>query len=44
MEDIDVLGLKDEAQTFYLKDDLEDFFLGYRDIFDSYLKNLFLKI
>ena len=44
MEGIDILRSKDETQTFYLKDDLEGFFLGYPDIFDSYLKNLFLKI
>ena len=44
MEGIDILRSKDETQTFYLKDDLEDFILGYPDIFDSYLKNLFLKI
>ena len=29
-EDIDILGSKDETQTFYLKDDLEVFFLVYR--------------
>ena len=44
MEGIDVSGSKDETQTFYLKDDLEEFFLGYPYIFDSDLKNLFLKI
>ena len=44
MEGIDILRSKDETQTFYLKDDLEELFLGYPDIFDSYLKNLFLKI
>ena len=44
MEGIDILRSKDETQTFYLKDDLEDFILGYPDIFDSYLKNFFLKI
>ena len=30
MEGIDILGSKDETQTFYLKDDLEVFFLVYR--------------
>ena len=29
-EGIDILGSKDETQTFYLKDDLEVFFLVYR--------------
>ena len=31
-------------QTFYLKDDLEVFFLGYPDTFDSDLKNFFENI
>ena len=44
MEGIDVSGSEDETQTFYLKDDLEEFFLGYPYIFDSDLKNLFWKI
>ena len=43
MEGIDILGSKDETQTFYLKDDLEVFFLGYPDVFDSDLKILYLK-
>ena len=43
IEGIDVLGSKDETQTFYLKDDLEVFFLGYPDVFDSDLKILYLK-
>ena len=42
MEGIDVLGSKDKTQTSYLKDDLEVFFLGYPDIFDSDLKEFFL--
>ena len=44
MEGIDILRSKDETQTFYLKDDLEDFFLGYPDIFDSDLKKFFKNI
>ena len=44
MEDINILELKDETHTFYLKDDLEDFFLGYLDIFDSDLKSFFENI
>ena len=44
MEGIDILGSKDETQTFYLKDDLEDFFLVYPDIFDSDLKKFFENI
>ena len=43
MDGVDILGSKDETQTSYLKDDLEVFFLGYPDIFDSDLKR-FLKI
>ena len=38
MGGIDILGSKDETQTSYLKDDLEVFFLGYPDIFDSDFK------
>ena len=41
IEGIDILGSKDERQTSYLKDDLEVFFLGYPDIFDSDLKRFF---
>ena len=41
MEGIDILGSKDETQSSYLKDDLEVFFLGYPDIFDSDLKEFF---
>ena len=41
MEGIDVLGSKDKTQNSYLKDDLEVFFLGYSDIFDSDLKEFF---
>ena len=41
---IDILGSKDETQTSYLKDDLEVFFLGYPDIFDSDLKKCFENI
>ena len=41
MEGIDVLGSKDKTQNSYLKDDLEVFFLGYPDIFDSDLKEFF---
>ena len=41
MVGIDILGSKDETQTSYLKDDLEVFFLGYPDIFDSDLKEFF---
>ena len=41
MDGIDILGSKDETQTSYLKDDLEVFFLGYPDIFDSDLKEFF---
>ena len=41
MEDIDILRSKDETQTSYLEDDLELFFLGYPDIFDSDLKEFF---
>ena len=41
MEGIDILGSEDESQTSYLKDDFEVLFLGYPDIFDSDLKNLF---
>ena len=41
MKGIDILGSKDETQTFYLKDDLEVFFLGYVDIFYSDLKEFF---
>ena len=41
IEDIDILGSKDERQTSYLKDDLEVFFLGYPNIFDSDLKRFF---
>ena len=44
MEDINILELKDETHAFYLKDDLEDFFLGYLDIFDSDLKSFFENI
>ena len=44
MDGIDILGSKDETQTSYLKDDLEVFFLGYPDIFDSDLKKLFENI
>ena len=44
MEAIDILGSKDEIQTSYLKDDLEVFFFGYPDIFDSDLKNFFENI
>ena len=40
MEGIDILGSKNETHTFYLKDDLEVFFLDYSDIFDSDLKDL----
>ena len=42
IECIDTLWSKDETQTFYLKDDLEVFVLGYPDIFYSGLK-VFLK-
>ena len=38
MGGIDTLESKDKTQTSYLKDDLEVFFLGYPDIFDSDLK------
>ena len=45
MGGIDTLESKDKTQTSYLKDDLEVFFLGYPDIFDSDLKFFFfLKI
>ena len=44
MEDIDILGSKDETQTSYLKDDLELFFFGYPDIFDSDSKKFFENI
>ena len=44
MEGIDILGSKNETQTFYLKDDLEVFFLGYPDIFDWDLKDFFKNI
>ena len=44
MEGIDILGSKDETQTSYLKDDLEVFFLGYPDIFDSDSKKFFENI
>ena len=44
MEVIDVLGSNNETQTSYLKDDLEVFFLGYPDIFDSDLKKFFKNI
>ena len=44
MDGIDILGSKDETQTSYLKDDLEVFFLGYPDIFDSDLKIFFENI
>ena len=44
MEGIDILGSKDETQSSYLKDDLEVFFLGYPDIFDSDLKEFFENI
>ena len=40
----DILGSKDETQNSYLKDDLEVFFLGYPDIFDSDLKKFFENI
>ena len=44
MEAIDILGSKDETQTFYLTDDLKVFCLDYPDIFDSdlieFLKNI----
>ena len=40
----DILGSKDETQNSYLKDDLEVFFLGYPDIFDSDLKTTFKNI
>ena len=43
-EGINILGSKDETQTSYLKDDLEVFFLGYPDIFDSDLKTTFKNI
>ena len=41
MKCIDILWSKDETQTFYLKDDLEVFVLGYPDIFDSGLRVFF---
>ena len=41
MGGIDTLESKDRTQTSYLKDDLEVFFLGYPDIFDSDLKFFF---
>ena len=41
MEGIDILRSKDETQISYLQDDLELFFLGYPDIFDSDLKEFF---
>ena len=44
MEGINILGSKDETQTSDLKDDLEVFFLGYPDIFDSDLKTTFKNI
>ena len=44
MAGTDILGWKDETQNSYLKDDLEVFFLGYPDIFDSDLKKFFEKI
>ena len=44
MEGIDILEPKYETQTSYLKDDLEVFFLGYPDIFDSDLKTTFKNI
>ena len=44
MEGNDILGSRDEIQTPYLKDDFEVFFLGYPDIFDSDLKNVFENI
>ena len=47
MEAIDILGSKDETQTFYLTDDLKVFCLDYPDIFDSdlteFLKNIALE-
>ena len=44
MEGNDILGSRDEIQTPYLKDDLEVFFLGYPDMSDSDLKNVFENI
>ena len=44
MGGIDTLESKDKTQTSYLKDDLEVFFLGYPDIFDSDLKIFFENI
>ena len=44
MAGTDILGSKDETQNSYLKDDLEVFFLGHPDIFDSDLKKLFENI
>ena len=41
IEGIDMLGSKGETQNSYLKDDLEVFFLGYPEIFDSDLKIFF---
>ena len=41
---IDILESKDETQTSYLKDNLEVFFLGYPDTFDSDLKKFFENI
>ena len=43
MGGIDTLESKDRTQTSYLKDDLEVFFLGYPDIFDSDLKFFFFE-
>ena len=44
MKCIDILWSKDETQTFYLKDDLEVFVLGYPDIFNSGLRVFFENI
>ena len=44
MGGIDTLESKDKTQTSYLKNDLEVFFLGYPDIFDSDLKIFFENI
>ena len=43
-EGINSLGSKDETQISYLKDDLEVFFVGYPDSFDSDLKKFFENI
>ena len=46
MKGINVLESKNETQTSfeYLKNNLDKFFLGYPDIFDSDLKDFFKDI